>query len=101
MRRLPSSIVADASLVVKWVVAEEDSDKAKAVGLGRALLAPDLLLVECANILWKHQRRGEIDQGTAMAALAVLQSGPFAWTRDCDLVGDACRLSTGVESPCV
>lgn len=99
MKRLTSSIVADGSLVVKWVVAEEDSDKAKVVGLGRTLLAPDLLLVECANILWRHQRRGEIGQDTAMAALTVLQAGPFTWTRDSELVGDACRLSTELNHP--
>lgn len=34
-----------------------------------------------------------------MAALAVLRSEPFAWTRDFDLVDHACRLSAEVNHP--
>lgn len=99
MRRLPPSVVADASLAIKWVVAEDDSAKARAVGIGRTLLAPEFLLVECANILWKHQRRGEVGREEGTAAFSALQAAPFQWTRDTDLVGDARRLSNDLNHP--
>jgi len=103
MNRLPLSIVADASLAVKWVVAEDDSPKARLVGEGRTLLAPELMLVECANILWKHQRRGEVASELASelasAAFVALQNGPFVWTRDAKLVDDARRLASDLNHP--
>src|SRR5262245_35898306 len=33
------------------------------------LLAPDLLWAELGNVLWKRQRRGELEQRTAMGLL--------------------------------
>lgn len=99
MNRLPSSIVADASFVAKWIIAESDSAKAKLVGVGRTLLAPEFLLVECANIFWKHQRRGDLGAGRSVDALAIVQKAPFLWTRDAELVDDACRLSSDLKHP--
>ena len=42
--------VVDASVAVKWVVPETGSDLARSLS-NASLEAPDLLLVECANIL--------------------------------------------------
>jgi predicted nucleic acid-binding protein len=77
-------IVVDTSVAVKWLVEEEDSDRAAAL-LGRSLVAPDLILIECGNALWKRQRRGEIPFDQALAGLARLEqfvslapSAPFA-----------------------
>ena len=53
-----SDLVIDASVAVKWVIEEEDTTQALALR-GRALAAPDLLIAECANILWKKVRRNE------------------------------------------
>jgi predicted nucleic acid-binding protein len=35
---------------------------------GYQLLAPDLLVPECANVLWKKVRRGEMEASAAHAA---------------------------------
>lgn len=99
MRRLPSSVVADASLAIKWVLAEHDSAKARMVGINRTLFAPEFLLVECANILWKHQQRGDVSRDEGTAAFVALQAAPFLWTRDAELVGDARRLSGDLSHP--
>jgi len=99
MTRLPPTIIVDANIAVKWVIAEADSIKARATAVGRTLLAPEFMLVESANILWKHQRRGEVGPDFGIAAFAVLQKAPFVWTRDAELVGDARRLSAELDHP--
>jgi predicted nucleic acid-binding protein len=65
------AFVVDASVVVKWVLEEPDSEIA--VGLGRhPLLAPSLLHTECASVLWKAARRGFITAEQATERLAVI-----------------------------
>jgi len=63
----------DASVAVKWVVSEPDSERAMAL-YGGGFAAPDLILVEIANILWKKVRRREIDALQATLGLSELQS---------------------------
>ena len=47
-----STFVIDASVAIKWVVEEPGTPEALLLRRHR-LLAPDLLMAECANILWK------------------------------------------------
>lgn len=65
-------VVVDASVVVKWHVQERGSSEAAAV-LERAgeLLAPDLLVAEFGNVLWKKVRAGEFSAAEAGAVAAV------------------------------
>ena len=62
-------IVVDASVAVKWVLPEPDSDLAVRVREAGALIAPSLVIVEIGNALWKSVLRGEIDKLDAYAAL--------------------------------
>lgn len=41
---------------------------------GDDLHAPDLLLIECANALWKRVGRGELDRDSAMTAINAVSS---------------------------
>ena len=54
-------ITVDASIVIKWFVAESLSRESRLL-LARHMefQAPDLLLSEFANTIWKKVRRGEI-----------------------------------------
>ena len=54
-------ITVDASIVIKWFVAEPLSRESRLL-LARHMefQAPDLLLPEFANTIWKKVRRGEI-----------------------------------------
>ena len=68
-------LVVDASEIVKWFIPEEDSETALLLrdsylegGLG--LIAPDLMLSESANVLWK--RRDLIDKDTSLVMLGDL-----------------------------
>ena len=63
-----SALVIDASIAIKWVIDEEGTKEALALR-NQALAAPDLLIAECANILWKKVRRRELsDQEAEFAA---------------------------------
>ena len=53
-------LVVDASVAIKWVVPEAGSDAAEALIGSYRLIAPQLIYAECANILWKMTRRGEL-----------------------------------------
>ncbi len=67
-------LLLDASVAIKVVVAEPGSELAQPV-LDHALVAPDLLLPECGNILWKKVRKGDLPaaeaEGAALALLAL------------------------------
>ena len=63
-------LVVDASVAIKWYVPEPGSVQATALlGAGHLLLAPDLLIAEFGNILWKKIGRGEL---TALEAEAIV-----------------------------
>lgn len=96
-------LVIDTSIAVKWVIApsgndlEEDSGEALAL-LPHGLIAPDLMLTEFANALWKKVRRNEIDRDQATESLKIfptlvnfLPSRKFA--------NDALRLSLELDHP--
>jgi predicted nucleic acid-binding protein len=56
-----ANLVVDASVAVKWYVPEIDSEKASALLVTEdRLIAPDLLVAEFGNILWKKVGRGEL-----------------------------------------
>jgi predicted nucleic acid-binding protein len=74
----------DTSVVVKWFVAEEKQDAAEAL-IGTALIAPDLLMIEVSNAMWKKWRKHEIDVAQAAVAQSLVStfvelvpSRPFA-----------------------
>ncbi len=67
-----SGYVIDASVAVKWVVGEAGTVQALALRT-RDLCAPDLLIVECANILWKKHWLGELTTREASIAARLLE----------------------------
>ena len=52
-------MIIDASIGVKWLVPEDDADKANAL-IGEVLLVPSLFFSEVASAMWKKARRGEL-----------------------------------------
>lgn len=79
------TLVVDTSVALKWVVAEEESERAQML-VGLPLVAPDLLRAELANALWKkvvlrreltpEQAARGLDR--ASAALRFIPAAPFA-----------------------
>lgn len=62
------SVVVDASVVVKWVLKEDGSDRANALRREDRLLAPSLIFAEVCNALWKSAMRGAVPAHEALAA---------------------------------
>jgi hypothetical protein len=64
--------VVDASVVVKWFVAEKGHEAAIEASQQRDLAAPDRLLLEVANVLARKLKRGDIRVDQASAAIGKL-----------------------------
>jgi predicted nucleic acid-binding protein len=69
-----SVLVIDASIALKWVVCEPGTEAALALRRSAKLLAPELMLVECANILCKKVARGELTRDEALLAARLLHA---------------------------
>jgi predicted nucleic acid-binding protein len=83
-------LVIDASVAVKWVVQEPGTPEALALRKAR-LAAPDLIIPECANILWKKQRLGQLTSAEASAAAQLLERA------DMELVAMGAQLHRATE----
>ncbi len=92
------SAVVDASVAVKWVVREQHSDCARLLSRVR-LEAPDLLLVECANIIWKKVRLGDLKPQDAAGRLDLLLRAPVVITSSRELLDSALHLSLSLKHP--
>jgi predicted nucleic acid-binding protein len=66
-----TNFVIDASVAIKWIVQEQGTSEALTLRK-RKLCAPDLLVAECANILWKKVRLKELTPAEASAAAQLL-----------------------------
>ncbi|MBX3568890.1 MAG: type II toxin-antitoxin system VapC family toxin [Rhizobiaceae bacterium] len=62
--------VVDTSVAIKWFVAERDTDRAQRLLRPDVVLtAPDLVIAEIANVLWRKQRAGAIEAAQVDQAL--------------------------------
>lgn len=93
-----SRYVVDASVACKWVI--EEPGTAEALGLRRAqLVAPYLLIGECANVLWKKVRAGELRAAEArFAARLLARSGVEYWAED-SLLEPALGIAVELNHP--
>lgn len=93
-----SGYVVDASVAVKWFVPEVHSDQAeRLLESAENLHAPDLLLSEVGNIVWKKQRRGEITQEEAREIVYALTCVPFLIHPSLAVVEAALELAIGYD----
>lgn len=65
-------IVVDTSVAYKWLVPEDDSAKAEDL-FGLELYAPDFILLECGNAMWKRALRNEVSAHTISESLAMIE----------------------------
>jgi predicted nucleic acid-binding protein len=92
------SIVVDASVALKWVLDEDDSDAALAVR-DNELVAPSLWLAEAANALWRRSVSGELTHAEVTERLSLLTDAPVTSTPiELDLA-EAVRLAVALSHP--
>ncbi len=94
------NLVIDASVAIKWFLAENLHAEARRLLDGDDILhAPDLLPVEMANAAWKKAKRKEIDGGQAKAiALAHLRGVPEL-RPSADLIDRALQMALELDHP--
>ena len=95
MKPLPPAAVVDASVAVKWVIGETDSENAGALR-GARLYAPDLWVAECANVLWKKSARNEISAEEAELAAMALEAAEVELIATRPLLARAVRLASAL-----
>lgn len=91
--------LVDASVALKWLVKEVNSDKALALPATGPLIAPDLLWTEVANGLWRKAARGDIDAASALAVLPVLDAMIDERVSSSDVTRAALALAMELQHP--
>ena len=94
-----NTLVIDASVAVKWVVEEHGTAEALVLRQKAKLIAPELLVAECANILWKKVQRGELLKDEALLAARLLQGAEIELLPTRFLLEAATRISIEIDHP--
>jgi predicted nucleic acid-binding protein len=94
-----TTFIIDASIAIKWVVEEEGTPQALALRKSSRLAAPDLLVAECANILWKKVQRGELTAEEADLAARLLERSDVELVPMRELMQAAMRIAIALSHP--
>lgn len=94
-----STFVIDASIAVKWVVEEEGTAAALSLRRRARLIAPELLIAECANILWKKVSRKELSKHHARLAARLLQGADLELLPTRALLESATEIAIDLDHP--
>lgn len=91
--------VVDASVAVKWVIEETGTPEALALRRQARLIAPDLLVAECANILWKKVRRNELSKDETLLAARLLRQSDIELLPTRALLSVAISIAIDLDHP--
>jgi predicted nucleic acid-binding protein len=92
--------VIDSCVCVKWLIREEYSEKAiSLLSSGLELVAPDIVLTEAANALWKTVKRRLLTPEQAEARFTNLPSFFSRLLPTFDLVPEALMLGMAIDVP--
>jgi predicted nucleic acid-binding protein len=94
-----TTLVIAASIAIKWVVEEDGTPQALALRRRGKLIAPELLVAECANILWKKVGRGELSKDEAVFAARLLQAAEIELLPTRSLLETATRIAIELDHP--
>jgi predicted nucleic acid-binding protein len=94
-----NTLVIDASIAVKWVVEEVGTQQALALRKQARLIAPELLVAECANILWKKVQRDELTRQEALLAARLLQASEVELQPMRAVLEAATRIAIELDHP--
>jgi predicted nucleic acid-binding protein len=89
-----TAVVVDSSVAVKWFVPEALSDvAARLLEPTYDLTAPDLLVPEFGNVLWKKLRRNQLLRDEALEIVAGLGEVPLTIVASAELVAPAIEIA--------
>ena len=92
------TLVVDASVAIKWFLPEPDAEPAVALlRAGHRLIAPDLLWIEVASVLWKVARRGSLTAEEAERMISDAAAFPVEIIDSGMLLTEALRIATATD----
>lgn len=94
-----TTFIVDASVAIKWVVSETATSQALSLHERYSLAAPDLILPECANILWKKVKRGELTTAEARFAARLIEGSSLQLREMAPLFAESVELSVELDHP--
>jgi predicted nucleic acid-binding protein len=94
-----NSVVIDASIAIKWVIEEEGTAQSLLLRERATLAAPELMIPECANILWKKVRLNELSTDEALLAARRLQAASIELVPTRSLLEAATRIAIALDHP--
>jgi predicted nucleic acid-binding protein len=87
-------LVVDASVATKWLFEEAGSSEAAQLRTASYdLVAPDLMPLEVANVIWKRVRQGKLPIESGRRALRAFRSAPVRMRRTRSLVDAAWEIA--------
>lgn len=93
-----NKVVVDASVAIKWFIPEDDSEFAIALAASKShLLAPDFLLIECANTTWKKVQRQQVNYHQALVIIQALNKLPLTFSGAYNLLDAAYELAVEIK----
>jgi predicted nucleic acid-binding protein len=93
-------LVVDASVAVKWVIEEDDRDRARALLFGgTTLIAPAFVMIEAANVLAIKVSRAQLEPGQAEQGLQTIGTAFAEIVPDEQLAGEALRMAMKLNHP--
>lgn len=94
------TIVVDVSVAIKWFVRENLHDEAdRLLALEDDLHAPDLIIVELANVAWKKTIRKEIERTQAKEIVRSFRDGGPILHPSTDLAERALQIGLEINHP--
>ncbi|HEY2325680.1 MAG TPA: type II toxin-antitoxin system VapC family toxin [Thermoanaerobaculia bacterium] len=91
-------VVVDASVAAKWFVPEVHSDAAqRLLDPSMVLCAPDLIVPEVGNTIWKKVRRGEITSAEAREILGAFAAVPLELRSSSALLVPAFEIAAALD----
>ncbi|KAB1085832.1 type II toxin-antitoxin system VapC family toxin [Neorhizobium galegae] len=94
-----TTFVVDASAVIKWVIQETGTSEALSLLGDNALIAPDLILVECANTLWKKVRRRELSAVEAHFGARLIEGSDLQLREMLPILNASLELAIELDHP--
>ncbi|MEM9596017.1 MAG: type II toxin-antitoxin system VapC family toxin [Acidobacteriota bacterium] len=92
------SVVVDASVVVHWLIPGTFTHSATRLLHGEErLLAPDLLVAEVGNAVWKYHRQRLVSREEADTAIGMLDVAPIALQASTQLITDAFQIAADLD----
>jgi predicted nucleic acid-binding protein len=92
------SVVVDASVIVHWLIPGIFTQSAAKLLEGeKRFIAPDLLIAEVGNAVWKYHRQRLLSKEEADAAIGTLAVAPIALQPSTQLIADAFLIAADLD----